>query len=1548
MSSYLYEEFFFNSVFFLVFFDCKSQLSGVYNIPSTYTSIASVVNDLNLLGISGNVTLNIASGYTETVPFGGLELTATGTSINSITFQNGGVGPNPILYAYSGGIRTSSMAIQDGIFRLIGSDFVTIDGIDLRDLNTTTLTTMEYGYALYKTNATDGCQNVTIKNCSISLSRDNNGNGAKPAIAGSRAIDVVNSTATTATTALVVTSPLGSHSNNKFYKNTIQNCNVAISLIGFKDSSPYSNADQNNDVGGSSAATGNSILGFGGSYPSNNAAYGVYAENQYGFSISNNYINNYNGLGKKHTNTVKAVLTNSISGSTLSITNNTITLITDTAVFIRGIENTGSSTTNTVNISGNSIINCDHSSTINHDFRGILNDAISDELNIINNLFQNNKTKANAGTYTMIHNNKEVNNTINITANSILSSTLTFGGIGYSLGYLAILTSTAGNSAQTTINSNTITGMVFNGGYTTGGISFIVNDATSLSGSSIITNNVIGPTTIPCTNLSYLINNNNSSKNILINNNYNSGPIVYNYSGISSTFSGIHSQNSVGSGTIIVSSNLLSNITVSGTTPFEGIGISNNNHVQIVTSNTVIGTKAGTGSITGIANSPSMPGSDTRNNYISNFNGAGPVYGMWQYSGPGYVRTATSNTIHALQSVANTTVCGIIISGGDIRILKNKIYNIESIGTSSCVVSGILLFGVGSSPTITIANNMIGDLRAPFANSNTFAHSIIGICLGQVNAGGSYNVLCNSVFLNTTSSGINFSSTCLVHSPNPNSTWVPLFLNNNIFINKSIPKGSGCTSAFSRASNSLANFNIASDRNIFYAGTPGPNNLIYNDYGGNYQTLTSYQIGVAPRDANSITEDTPFLGTIGSFTNFLHIDPSSLSLSESNAANLLGITDDYDTDIRQGNPGYAGTGTAPDIGADEYEKYLTPCTSVNAATIIPSSNKACTNLSAAFNSISTATTSGLQLQWQISTTPGGPYTNLTTGYGYNSAAYLTPTLSPGTYYLVLNTTCPASSLSAISNEATLTINPLPVITATASSIGVCAGGTVILNGQGGTSYAWSDGIIDGIPYVLPPVTKTYSVTGTDINGCTNSNTITITILTNPAILLSVNPGTLICAGNSVIINASSSTTPAVSYTWSTGATTASITTTPTVLTTYSVVGTNSLGCSHTRTINIGVTSPPTLTTTSSSSVICPGKTCTLIASGASTYTWNPGPISATCVTSPTTTTTYTVIGSNAPLCTSTNTIVINVSPSATVTTSASSSLICTGQTSTLVASGANTYTWNTGPTSPTLVVTPTTTTTYSVTGTNTFGCSQTKTVSVTVSAYPTLTATCNTGLICPGINYTLTASGASTYTWTSGPISPTFVVSPTVTTTYSVAGTNTAGCTSTQTVTLNYYTPPTIVTTTSNSLICIGQTATIVATNTSVPTTYTWNTGVISPTLIVTPTVTTTYSVSSNIPGGCTVSTTLSIIVSPCTSVENYSTINYVEIYPNPTNELLNINSTETYSLILFDITGEIIYESKEKIGRTILNVSEYNPGLYLLKISIRDVVLNRKIIVER
>ncbi|HRD37297.1 MAG TPA: hypothetical protein PLC65_01590, partial [Bacteroidia bacterium] len=115
-------------------------------------------------------------------------------------------------------------------------------------------------------------------------------------------------------------------------------------------------------------------------------------------------------------------------------------------------------------------------------------------------------------------------------------------------------------------------------------------------------------------------------------------------------------------------------------------------------------------------------------------------------------------------------------------------------------------------------------------------------------------------------------------------------------------------------------------------------------------------------------------------------------------------------------------------------------------------------------------------------------------------------------------------------------------------------------------------------------------------------------------------------------------------------------------------------------------------------------------------------------------------------------------------------------------SGATSYTWNTGSNASSIIITPTTATTYTVAGTS-GSCSGTNTISISVSPNPTIAASSSSSIICLGNSATLSATGANSYNWNPGSLTgAAVVVSPTSNTTYTVVGSNSAGCTHTQTL----------------------------------------------------------------------------------------------------------------------------------------------------------------------
>ncbi|MBK9285783.1 MAG: gliding motility-associated C-terminal domain-containing protein [Sphingobacteriaceae bacterium] len=200
--------------------------------------------------------------------------------------------------------------------------------------------------------------------------------------------------------------------------------------------------------------------------------------------------------------------------------------------------------------------------------------------------------------------------------------------------------------------------------------------------------------------------------------------------------------------------------------------------------------------------------------------------------------------------------------------------------------------------------------------------------------------------------------------------------------------------------------------------------------------------------------------------------------------------------------------------------------------------------------------------------------------------------------------------------------------------------------------------------------------------------------------------------------------------------------------------------------------------------------------------------------------TYTAVVSSGTNCSGTGTVY--VSPSPTVTGIASPTIICNGGSSSLTASGAGvggTYTWDPGAIpGSTLVVSPTVSTIYTVTGTSSVGCTGTGTVLVNVGITPTIIATPSPSAICIGNSANVTLSGAANYTTTPGGFLTNFFnVAPMVTTNYNVLGTSVDGCTNTANFQIIVNPLPTV--TVNSPTICSGQPLNLLAQGAA---TYSW------------------------------------------------------------------------------------------------------------------------------
>lgn len=298
-----------------------------------------------------------------------------------------------------------------------------------------------------------------------------------------------------------------------------------------------------------------------------------------------------------------------------------------------------------------------------------------------------------------------------------------------------------------------------------------------------------------------------------------------------------------------------------------------------------------------------------------------------------------------------------------------------------------------------------------------------------------------------------------------------------------------------------------------------------------------------------------------------------------------------------------------------------------------------------------------------------------------------------------------------------------------------------------------------------------------------------------------------------------------------------------------------------------------------------------------------------------------------------------------VTLSANSTTVCAGSPVNITASGANNYTWSTGATGSNFSINPYNSAVFTVVGTNTnSGCSATKNLNVTVEQRPNVLVYATKNSVCAGGSVQLTAIGAATYTWSNGSNMPSISVAPTSATTYSVIG-QTGNCDNQATQFINVNALPTVSASTERSDICKGESVMLTGAGAS---TYQWLANTIflsSAQVMVTPNVSTTYTLVGTDANGCSNSTTLVQNVSACLGLNGvtYSS-GGVKLYPNPTHGSFNLEfgSSANRHITVSDLTGRIIFDSNSKLENLNVSLSDYASGVYYVRIqsqSLNEVI---------
>ncbi len=394
----------------------------------------------------------------------------------------------------------------------------------------------------------------------------------------------------------------------------------------------------------------------------------------------------------------------------------------------------------------------------------------------------------------------------------------------------------------------------------------------------------------------------------------------------------------------------------------------------------------------------------------------------------------------------------------------------------------------------------------------------------------------------------------------------------------------------------------------------------------------------------------------------------------------------------------------------------------------------------------------------------GSYTDLqwTGGTGtFSDPGALTTTYTSGpgdAGQVVLQLCVQGACADPVCATLTLDLLDIPEMSITADGpTALCPGESVLLTATGADDIIWEpqgDG-----PTLLVDMPGTYIALGNNACG-EGSASITITLGDSPNIIITPDGPTALCPGETVTLTASGAT----DFVWEPGGPGPSIVVdTPG---TYTVNGTSSCG-EGSASITITEGDIPVLVITADGpTALCPGESVTLTASGAQDYLWDPGGAGASIVV--VLPGTYTVTGTNA---------CGEDSASITITTADAPTVIitgdtapCVGSTTTLTASGADSYVWSTGEDSPSITVAAGGT--YTVTGTSSCG-TGVASVTVTFVVQPEVSIT-GSPYLCPVAM--LAATGNDPVLWSTGATTLTIAVSePGI---YSVTATNACGSSS--------------------------------------------------------------------------------------------------------------------------------------------------------------------------
>lgn len=208
------------------------------------------------------------------------------------------------------------------------------------------------------------------------------------------------------------------------------------------------------------------------------------------------------------------------------------------------------------------------------------------------------------------------------------------------------------------------------------------------------------------------------------------------------------------------------------------------------------------------------------------------------------------------------------------------------------------------------------------------------------------------------------------------------------------------------------------------------------------------------------------------------------------------------------------------------------------------------------------------------------------------------------------------------------------------------------------------------------------------------------------------------------------------------------------------------------------------------------------------------------------------------------------------------------------------------------------------------------------------------------------------YSWQSwSNYSNVLTINPAYTNTYTVTATNTLYCSNTATIVVSVVPSPTIGISSTTNLLCTGQTSTLTS-YVYGAVSYTWSSGQTAQTIQISPTVTTTYSVTGTGTNGCIRTVAYTQSVSTCAGInDNFNQSSYAVVYSNPNSGVFTLHygnlTIGSWNIEIYDIVGRLIYT--QKVDNTVqeATITINSKGLYFVVLHSGDERITKKVVVE-